>query len=154
MTEKCLRCESTTESHDAMFLQWHQESNFADRSCRATDERHGGIALRATGNRETDLGGGDFRPRRDLRCDMGGRGRSKRAGTISPGAGTNLAARGSGGWRARWPLQNYRAKNLGWLAWKIEEEEGESVGYVFTILIAIFRWRNEFESDGDALRTL
>jgi hypothetical protein len=58
MTEKCLRCESTTESHNAMFLQWHQESNFADRSCRATDERHGGIALRATGDRETDLGGG------------------------------------------------------------------------------------------------
>jgi hypothetical protein len=57
MVEKCLRCESTIESHDTIF---------ADHSCRATDEWHGGLASRATGDREIDLGWGDFRPRRDL----------------------------------------------------------------------------------------
>jgi hypothetical protein len=54
----------------------------------------GGIASSVTGDQETDLGGGNFRPRKDLHGDLGGRGRSKRAGMASPEAGTNLTAAG------------------------------------------------------------
>jgi hypothetical protein len=98
-------------------------------------------------DRESDLGRGDFRSRRDL--GGGDLHTVIWAGEIEA---TNLAARGSGWWRAGRPLRTYPAKNQGWLARKIEEEEDESVGDVFTILIAIFRGREWFdESVGDAL---